>query len=416
MLEKLELEIDSLGAGGDGVAKSEDKSYYVPFTLPGEKIVAETTDNRRKPNHLNLLEVKQESEDRVTPFCKNFGECGGCAVQHLEISKYKAWKSSILTNALKQQQIDVDLRPLKMVEHKARRRISISYENYKGNIEFGFYRKHSKRIIDIENCPLLTDKLNKLLPALKELLIEITEPRQSGHFLVTDTDLGIDLTFCPRRKVPLEPLNAAFIKFAEQNDIARITRAGKELIIERHKPQIKFGSEYVEFPAGAFLQPSKSGEELLLDESIDFIKKHADRTKKIADLCCGLGTFSIPLTGLGHVTAIDVFGPSVSALKKTSHKGLEVIEQNLFTAPLIAKELEGFDVVVMDPPRCGAIEQVTELSKSTVKTIIYVSCDPGTFARDAKILLDGGYMLKEATPVDQFPYTDHLEVVGCFSR
>ena len=411
----IKLKIEDLGASADGVAIVDDKKYYVPFSLAGEEVLVEKTNNRKKPNHYKLIDLQKKAKNRIEPFCDKFAKCGGCSIQHLEVDSYKAWKSNILAVALKYQNIDTSLNPLKIVEQGSRRRISISYENFKGNIEFGFYEKFSRRIVDIENCPLLIKDLNDLLIPIRELLKEITTPRDSGHFMISKTDIGIDLAFCPRKKPDLSTVSQYFVEFANKHDIARITRAGKELIIERYKPQVQFAKTYIDFPSGAFLQPSKAGELLLLAEIIGKIKKHNLKTKKILDLCCGLGTFSLPLSEYGFVKAIDVFGASITSLKSHSNIGLEVEERNLFTNPLVKHEIDGFDLAVINPPRCGADQQVTNLAASKISNVIYISCDVKTFAHDAKIMLNNGYQLLEVTPVDQFPYTNHLEVVGHFS-
>ena len=415
MSDILELKIDNLGASADGIAYHNQKKYFIAYALPNELVSAEFTTNKKKPHHLKLLEVKEATPDRIEAFCPKFTKCGGCAIQHLNSTAYKVWKSNILAQALKNQAIAVKLNEIKMVGLGKRTRISISYENFKGKVEFGFFQKFSKYITDIDFCPLLVAELNDLLLPLRELLVQITRPRDSGHFMITKTATGIDLAFCPRKKDNLELINQFLIDFAHKYNIARITRAGKELIIERIKPQVTFAGQHVDFPSGAFLQPSLEGAGMLLAEIIKIITNYKLKPKKILDLCCGLGTFSLPLTKYAFVKAIDVHGPSINALKKHEDKALAVEERNLFTNPLVKDEILAFDLVIINPPRCGAEKQIKNIAESHIKNLIYISCDITSFANAAKILLEHGYKLLETTPIDQFPYTNHLEVVGYFS-
>jgi 23S rRNA (uracil1939-C5)-methyltransferase len=417
MSEKL-IQIKELGSSGDGIFEENGKNHYVPFTLEGEKAVVGKTQNKKKPNHYEIIEIKEKSKDRVEAFCQYFGECGGCSVQHLKIEKYKEWKTDILKTALEQNHLNsFELKPIEIVEYGMRRRVSISYENYKGHIELGFCKKSSRRIVEIDNCPLLNNKLNEILPALRILLEKVTTPRDGGHLMITDSATGLDISFCPKRKPDLHPeILEIFAQFAHDNNIAQITRAGKENIITIIDPEIKFADSYVKFPSNAFLQPSQKGEEIMLNIAFKAIEEADFKSPKILDLCCGLGTFSLPLTKYGKVTAADVFGPSIRNLKELNHKNLEVVEKDLFRDPYLSGELNSFNIIVIDPPRCGAIEQIEEIAKSNSKLVIYISCHPGSFARDAKILVDSGYKLKEVTPVDQFFATSHLEVAAIFTK
>jgi 23S rRNA (uracil1939-C5)-methyltransferase len=417
MTEKL-VEIKELGSSGDGIFVENEQNHYVPFSLQGEKIIVKPSENKRKPNHYDIVEIKEKSESRIDAFCKYFGECGGCNTQHIERKEYTEWKVNILRVALKQNHLkDYKLKPMEIVEPGTRRRISISYENYKGHVELGFNMKSSRMIVEIDSCPLLNDGLNKILPELKTLLEKVTTPRDGGHLMVTYCDTGLDISFCPKRKPKFSPETLEiFAEFAHANNISQITRAGKETIITRQDPEIKFGDSYVKFPSNAFLQPSKKGEEIMMNIVRKVIESVEIKKPKTLDLCCGLGTFSLPLTQYGKVTAADVFGPSIRNLKELNNVNLEVIEKDLFRDPYLEKELNEFDLIVINPPRCGAVEQIEQIAKSKASKIVYISCHPGSFARDARILVDAGFTLKEVTPVDQFFATSHLEVAAVLTR
>lgn len=411
-----EVETTNLGSGGDAVAYLDEKKIYVPFALHNEKVKIKKIINKRHNENYELIEVLKASPDRIKPFCSKFSECGGCSVQHLEVEKYKKWKESIILESLKNSKSDCKFNSLQTVNKGSRRRISISYKNFKGRIELGFYKKNSKFIADIDHCPLLTKKLNFLLKPLRELLKNITDIGQSGHFFITDTENGIDMAFCPARKVNLDSLFEIFSNFADKYDIARITRAGKETIISRYNPFVKFLDYKITFPPAAFLQPSKEGEILLQNTVEEFISKYASKAKRFADLFCGLGTFTLMLAKNSQVLASDVFSPSLNELKNIANNSIKIIERNLIDNPLTENELKNIDLLILDPPRSGAKMQIHEIVKTNIEYVIYISCNPASFFRDLEILEKNNYNLLELSPIDQFPYTNHLELVTIFKK
>jgi 23S rRNA (uracil1939-C5)-methyltransferase len=414
--EIFELFTTNIGSGGDAVAELNNNKIYIPYALAQEKVKVIKRVNKKQTSTYDLIEILEPSPDRIEAFCNKFTECGGCVIQNLHESKYKKWKESLISDPLTKQNIDFICNPLQIVKKKSRRRISISYKNFKGRIELGFYQKNSKIIVDIDNCPLLTDRLNNLLQPLKELLSEITSYGQSGHFLVTDTENAIDIAFCPARKIDLDPLFEKFSNFAHKYNIARITRAGKELIILRYNPMVNFAGRDVSFPPAAFLQPSKEGEVLLQQILLNYLNKYGDKVKKVADLFCGLGTFTLILAENYHILASDVFSPSLLELQKIGNNSIDIIERNLIDNPLTKEELINLDLVIIDPPRSGAKMQVIEICKANIELVIYISCNLSSFFRDIEILIQNNYKLLELTPIDQFPYTNHLEVSAIFKK
>jgi 23S rRNA (uracil1939-C5)-methyltransferase len=381
-------------------------------------VIAEPFKGNHKPkDHLELIEIIDQSKDRVDPICEYYKTCGGCAIQHLKEEKYKEWKLSSLTRSLQHRGFNpekLNIHNLIIIPPHTRRRVSLSYENFKGNVKLGFFQKLSKRIVDVNHCPLLNEKLNEILPPLKKLLIKITKPRDHGHILLTDTTNGIDMYFAPHKKMNWQSMTAEFANFAKENNVIKITRAGKEIIYLEKEPIVNFEGIDLEFPSGGFLQPSLEGENALRKIMEEEIKSKG--YQNFADLFCGMGTFSFTLAKYGETKAFELDKPSIDKLNRKVNVRVTGEARNLFTKPLKPNELAYYDCIVLDPPRAGAKEQTEELAKSNVEKIIYISCDPGTFTRDAKILSDGGYKIKSITPIDQFIYTPHIETVGVFEK
>ena len=403
------LKIDKLGADGEGY-DSENK-LAVFYALPDETVEAEVGFKGRT----FLKEIITPSKDRISAYCPFFGRCGGCTLQHLARPAYFDFKKKHLADLFAREKVETTILDPLSVSKGQRRRVSFSYKNLNGVIRFGFLKRQSKFLTDIDACPLLTDKLNSLIQPTKELLEKITPIKSTGFMMITETQGGIDFSFSPHRKPKFTPEQLQiFADFARANGISRITRAGKELLIELYKPTVVFDDTKVVFPAGAFLQPSVEGENLLKDTMLKFIDKYLPKPKLIFDLFCGLGTFTIPLSKIAKTIGYDITGESIQNLSKVLPLPSVVEARNLFTNPLDESEIKDADVVVLDPPRAGAKEQIEFLKESQTPLIVYISCHAGTFARDAKTLIENGYVLKEVQPVDQFPDTAHIEIVGVF--
>ena len=411
----IELEIDSLGARGDGVATHDGAKLFVPFTLAGERVRARRIGEDRAA----LVEILSNSPDRVAPECRHFGTCGGCALQHLDSSAYADWKVAQLRAALAPRGLhDVPVAPLVRVSPATRRRAEFAARRVKGHVTLGFHARLSHAIVDMQECRVLDPVLVALVAPLRDLFQGLSAIAWAD-IMATRTDTGIDLLFtldaAPERKSI-----AALIEFANARDLARVSwrkSASPELLIERRKPQISFGGIAVDLPSGAFLQAAPEAEAAI----VDLVVRSVGKAKRVIDLYAGCGTLTFPLTRNAQVHAIEGQAELVAALDTAARRArvgprVRAERRDLTRRPLLANELAEANAIVFDPPREGAREQTAHLAQSRVKTIVGVSCNPATFARDARVLIDAGYALEQVTPVDQFLWTPHLELVGVFRR
>ena len=412
MVEK--LVIDHVGHRGDGVALGGHEAIYVPYTLGGETV--EVEDVRGHPDRRHLLAIDVASPERITPFCPHFGVCGGCAIQHWQDDRYRAWKHQLVVETLRQSKLDCEVAQLVDAHGAGRRRITLHARMGTHDVlKVGFAAAQSHDVIAVDRCPILDPALNGALEAawaLAEALISVGKPLD---IQLTATLSGLDVDV--RGSGPLTAaMITALSRIAEKHRLARLTRHG-ELVLMRNAPVIAIGPAQVTLPPGSFLQATAAGEETLAT----LVEKHAGRARHIADLFCGVGPFALRLARRSRVSAFDSDAGAVTALQKaaTATSGLKPVKaeaRDLFRRPLTPPELRDYDAVVFDPPRQGAQAQSERLAASKVPVVIAASCNAATFARDARILVDGGYKLEGVTPVDQFRHTPHVELVVRFSR
>ena len=415
MAEIERLVIDHVGHHGDGVAITDGGNIYVPYALGGETVEVAAVPGHH-PDRRRLLKVETASAERIAPFCPHFGVCGGCAIQHWDAAAYSAWKRDLVVATLAQACIDGDVAPLLDAHGAGRRRITLHARMGTHDVlKVGYAAAGSHDIVPIDRCPILDPHLNGAIEvawALAEPLISIGKPLD---IQVTATDSGLDVDV--RGSGPVSStMITRLSRIAEQHRLARLTRHG-ELVLMRTPPVVTMGAAKVALPPGSFLQATVAGEETLAA----LVSDHCKRGKQIADLFCGVGPFALRLAAKAKVNAFDSDAGAVTALQKaaTSTSGLKPVRaepRDLFRRPLMPQELRDYDTVVFDPPRQGAQAQATQLAASKVPVVVSVSCNVTTFARDAKILIDGGYRIDGVTPVDQFRHTPHVELVARFRR
>jgi 23S rRNA (uracil1939-C5)-methyltransferase len=406
---RLELTISRLGAQGDGIAETPEGPVYVPFALAGEHIAADVENGRG-----SAAEILIRSADRAEPICGHFGVCGGCALQHLEWNAYLEWKRQRVANALRVEGIDPAVEPVRAFGPHTRRRAAFAAMKSASGLAFGYRRAQSHAIVDLAECPVLLPVFEAVLPALRSL-VDALLPFGEARVTVTACDNGLDVEI-EKLLGKLRPFTPAHGKAAEAAGIIRLT-AGGDPLFSVAAPRVSLAGVAVEPPPGAFLQASSEAETAMADIAMEGLGK----ARKVADLFCGLGTFSFAMARRAAVTAVETDRPLLLALDAASRraqgiKPVRTLARDLMREPLSAAELNAFDAVLFDPPRAGALAQASALAKSRVPKLIAMSCNPVSFARDARALIEGGYRLERAVPIDQFVFSAHVELVAIFTR
>jgi 23S rRNA (uracil1939-C5)-methyltransferase len=405
------LDIARLGAQGDGVADLPSGQVFVPYALVGERVQADVRGERAR-----LIAVIEPSPDRIAPVCRHFTHCGGCAVQHLRTPAYLAWKRELVEAAFASRGIDAPVWHVATVGPGARRRASFSARRTGRGVVLGFHEAKGVDIVDVQECPVTASAIVRALPGLRRLVEPLMSRRAPGRVVVTLAANGLDVAI---EDVPGEPSLEVREFLAQQAaalKLARLTLAG-DTLYQATVPAVRFGAANVVLPARSFLQAAPAAEA----EMVRLVTQAVGEAKRVVDLFCGMGTFTFPLAQRAPVLAVDGDKSAIAALANAANRtpGLKPIEtklRDLFREPLSVKELQGFDAAVFDPPRAGAATQATALAASGVKVIAAVSCAPATLARDARILIDGGFTLERVTPIDQFLYSPHIEAVAIFRR
>jgi len=327
---------------------------------------------------------------------------------------YASWKRGIVVEALRQRRLDVEVGPLRTVALGSRRRAVLTARRERAEPSLGYHRRRSHEVFAVEECPVLQPGIVSRLSALRAIAAGLAG--REIRLTVLSTPVGLDVTADGAGARPDARTAAELARIAAGHGIARISVDG-EVIAERVKPTLAMGLATVEPPPGVFVQAVVEAEA----EMVGLVVAAAAKAKRVADLFCGIGTFTFPLARRARLLAVDDNEQALTALGAAARhsQGLKPIEtklRDLFRMPLSAKELEGFDAIVLDPARSGAEAQTRQIARSRVPVVICVSCNPGTLARDARILVDGGYVLESVTPIDQFLFSAHVEAVAVFKR
>lgn len=417
----VEVTIDEIGARGDGIARLLGESVFVPFTVPGDRVVARVEGRRGDGLIAALVEVLEPGPARISPPCPYFGRCGGCSLQHLGPQAHGAWKRDLLVTHLARHGFaDAVIDPLIQVPAGTRRRATFAFHRSKSATILGFNGRASHTVIDIESCLLLNPAVATLIQPLRRMLGEIVAPGEDGDVVVLAADTGLDVLVEADARLDLfdrERLAA----FADSHDLARLSwrRPGAgfiDPIARRRAALVSFGPIQVEPAPGGFLQPTKAGEDAIAGAVLAGIGP----ARQVADLFSGCGSFTFPLAAQGRtVHAVEGEDAPVRALEAAaSRAGLKVTAEvrDLARRPLHAQDLKRFDAVVFDPPRAGGQAQAELLAESGPACVVAVSCNPATLARDLQALAKGGYRLDRVTPIDQFPWSVHLEAVAVLRR
>jgi 23S rRNA (uracil1939-C5)-methyltransferase len=382
-----------IAARGDGVTAT---GRHVPFAVPGDAVLDDGA-LAFGPHH-------------QAPPCRHFPECGGCQLQHADDEAYIGYLSSRIELALAQHGLETEIRPPHLSPPRSRRRATLKALKLGRGAMVGFNAEKSHRIVDMQECHILRPELFALVAPVRGLFTQLLKPKQVAEAQLTLIDGGADVLL---RNVSAADLPAlqALTDFAGTYGLARLSidsGNGPETMYEPVPATVSLSGAQVTFPHGAFLQATADGEEAL----VECVRECAAGSKAIADLFAGLGTFAL---ATGAAYAAEAARDSAAALKRAAPT-MQVDHRDLYRRPLDSSELSGFGAVVLDPPRAGAEQQVDQLAASAVPRIAYVSCNPATFARDARRLADGGYRLEWVRPVGQFRWSTHLELAACFAR
>lgn len=401
-----EITIDRLGREGDGLAGG----IRAAFTLPGEQVRGPVAAGRMAP-----VEILAPSPERVAPVCRHFGACGGCALQHASDDFLAGWKEGTIARALAARGLACEIRPTLTSPPRSRRRAVLAGRRTRKGAVVGFHGRRSEELVAVSECHLVGPAILAVLPALAVLTRAAASRSGEVRFTVTEGPAGLDIDGAGGRRPSGEAV-ADFLGHADAAAVARLAWEGEPLA--QHRPPLQpMGSAHVVPPPGAFLQATQEGAAALVDAVRDCLGP----ARRVADLFAGCGTFALPLAETAEVHAVEAESAMLAALDAgwRGAPGLRRVSteaRDLFRRPLLPAELARFDGVAFDPPRAGAEAQAQALAASGVPRIAAVSCNPASFARDAAILVVGGYRLDWVRPVDQFRWSGHVELAAQFTR
>jgi 23S rRNA (uracil1939-C5)-methyltransferase len=406
----VKLTIDRLGHHGDGIAMGDAGPIYAPGLLPGEVATGDLDGDR-----LTNIRIEMPSTMRIKPPCPHARTCGGCLMQHAADPLVAGWKEGIVRGALAGQGLAADFRPMVTSPARSRRRATFTGRKTKGGALVGFHARASEMLIPVPQCQLLHPELIATLPGL-EALVHMGGSRTSEvQLTVTRAIGGPDVAVVGGKVLDAEQ-QLQMARLCEAHGFARLTWSG-ETVALRAQPMQRFGRALVAPPPGAFLQATPEGEAAL----VKAVSLAIGPARKIADLFAGCGTFALALADRADVLAVESDPAMTQAMDKAARmteglRRVQVETRDLFRRPLDEDELKGIDAVVIDPPRAGAETQTERLAAAKIPVIAAVSCNPVTFARDARILVAAGYHLDWVQVVDQFRWSAHVELVARFSR
>ncbi|WP_099865209.1 class I SAM-dependent RNA methyltransferase [Pararhizobium haloflavum] len=409
--------ITALGAQGDGVARIGGGAVFVPFTLPGE-----TVSIAQHKDRADLLAIKAAAPERVAPPCPHFGPdsingaCGGCSLQHMERGAYENWKRNLVVAALAEAGLAAEVAPLTSCLPGARRRMTLTARRTEKGMVLGLSEAGSHTIVAIDGCLVAAPAIAQRLGHIARIASAAATGTSSMRLTVLATPVGLDIAIEGPVKLGDRQRRMLIETALTMTGIARVAIGG-EIIVEPEKPLVQFGKATIHPPPGSFLQASEAAEAVMAND----VMKHLKRCKRIADLFCGSGTFTLRLAERAMVHAVESERAALDALDGGFRRtpGLKTVtteRRDLFRSPLMPMDLKHFDGLVFDPPRAGAQAQAAEIARSAVKRVAAVSCNPVTLARDLATLVAGGYRLTFVRPIDQFLWTSHVEVVALLER
>ncbi|MEO1694276.1 MAG: hypothetical protein AAFR55_03450 [Pseudomonadota bacterium] len=449
-MSTVQVVIDRLGDFGDGVADRPGAEgahvgapIFVPSALPGETWSIDAAMENGGADAATPVALR---DDRRAPRCAHHAACGGCRAQHMPTEIYTAWKTHRVSSALSQAGVTLRdgraVAPLLTYGYGHRRRIVVTARAAQSAVTLGYHARASSDLVDITMCPIAEPVLEAALPTLRALAAELLPSRgaegappprpakgarasKSGpcelRIAALAASNGLDVAITGVMADPDPNCRARLSELAEANGIARLVVGGRD-VVRFAPPTLLTGTDNeiaIVPPSGSFAQASARAEADMIARVSALVG--ASTARKTVDLFAGIGTFTLELARSSSVTAVDSDADALAALTAAANaaiglKPITTVHRDLFRDPLAPKELDAFDALVFDPPRAGSREQAERIAKSSVPTVVAVSCNPQTFARDAALLIAGGYTLEHVQPIDQFAFSEHVESVAHFSK
>lgn len=418
------MRVDRLGSEADGIARLPDGTpLYLPFTLPGETVTAWPLQPRGDGWHAIAETISNPSVARVEPPCRHFGRCGGCVLQHWRDNEYRTWKAGLLSHALRQAGFALP-DPLAFVPGLPgeRRRIDFAVRRKAGRIILGLHEQRSANVIDITDCLVLHPMLMALVGPLRTLLQGLSAVRREASVVINLLDAGPDLLLRSDAALTLQD-RSALTDFAREQGLPRISQVRANDVPETIcllRPAVTMLSgTAVRPPPGVFLQATAEGERAIIEAVLRGLPSKITSRTRVAELYAGCGTMTFALAGHVRIAAFEGDTAAIAALKQAINQGgvagrVEAFQRDLVRQPLSAKELAAFAAVVLDPPHGGAATQIEQIAAAKVPAVVYVSCNPATLSRDARMLNGAGYKLAEVTAIDQFLWSARLESISIF--
>lgn len=408
---------------GDGIGSHDEKPVFVPKSVIGDRlrlrVIHETSEFKR----CEIIDILEAGSERKEAPCPYFAACGGCTLQQMQDATYQQFKQKIASNAMRQAGFEAESVNTVFLPPASRRRAEFKLLKEHGRFHLAYMGNRSHNKVAIANCLILEPVLQKILPLLQDLVGNLTFVKDIESVSVTNADSGIE--------VVLELVRTANSKNLQNNEaelrhlvdtlkLVRLSVTDSRLVpvfvVESGYLTMRLGEIDMPLPQDAFLQATKQGQKLLTE----FAEKSVKGSKRTLDLFCGIGTYSVALaTRTSTVHAVDDHFVMITNLRhaaRTHNMRLTTEKRNLFVNPFTTQELKGFDAVIINPPRAGAKAQCEELAKSDIKNVVMISCNPASFVRDAKVLKNAGFTLKNVLAIDQFVWSPHLELVANFSR
>lgn len=409
--------IEKLGLQGDGVTRGPWGPVYVPFTLPGETAAIALNKTQGTVMSMSVL-----SPERRDPHCRHFGPdgengaCGGCTLQHASDALYRDFKRQLVIDALKSKALSPEVATLVTALPAERRRAVFTARRTEKGLLLGFNQAESHHIVSISECPIMSPGIMARLEDIRRICLALAAGSEAFRITVLETLSGLDLALEGLKKVSDRERRAAIETVLGTRGIARLSLNG-EILVEPQKPELDFSGVKVSPPPASFTQATVKAEAAMAD----LVLAHVGKAKRVADLFSGSGTFALRLARTARVHAVENDDKALKALDFAARntqglKPVTIEKRDLFRRPLMPSELKVYDAVVFDPPRAGAEAQVHELARSGVRRIAAVSCNPLTLARDLRILADAGYRITMVTPIDQFLWSAHVEVVAALEK